>query len=106
MFGTQCAFTAFHGNSLLFQQALIAWETQTITGTATKVSIYPMARSLQRTDIGIIAITREGFQPSNRDWGTDTQNRRGENVQDLSLVSRSDGNDKKRCEKEETSWSK
>ncbi|CAO0793806.1 unnamed protein product [Mucor circinelloides] len=40
-------------------------------------------------------ITREGFQPSNRDWGTDTQNRRGENVQDLSLVSRSDGNDKK-----------
>ncbi|KAL0145626.1 hypothetical protein V8B55DRAFT_1463557 [Mucor lusitanicus] len=38
-------------------------------------------------------ITSTGMQPSTRDWNKDTQNRRKEDVKDLSLVSRSSAND-------------
>ncbi|KAL9537111.1 hypothetical protein MBANPS3_012074 [Mucor bainieri] len=38
-------------------------------------------------------ITSEGMQASTRDWNKDSQNKRKENVQDLSLVSRSNGDD-------------
>ncbi|CAO3631130.1 unnamed protein product [Mucor fragilis] len=41
------------------------------------------------------SITTGGLQKTTRDWDKDSQNKRNENVQDLSLVSRSNANDNK-----------
>jgi hypothetical protein len=48
--------------------------------------------------------TEQGLKKSTRDWDADTKSKQSQNkVQDLSLVSRSDDNEKQRCEKERES---
>lgn len=47
-------------------------------------------------------MSANGIKQSTKDWESDTQSKKGEKVQDLSLVSRSDGNSQKRCDKEDT----